>query len=148
MSTDAEPGKETALQVVPKDIDEVTDVEEEATDGVAGGFEYLDNECSSRQQTSFDAVRFDRTSRSFDRKYALRGRYAFDVDDLPMPSRPGKQTVRDGDKLPQVGMARARGSSIDDDLETGKMKAKRQTGKLLLIIESRPDRRRTFHTIM
>ena len=145
---DAGLNKETGSQdLLREDASEITDVEEETPEELGVDFEEFDGESSLRQRTSFDAVRFRGTSKSFDRKYALQGRYAFDVDDLPMPSRPGEQVIRGEDILPQIGIARAKESSSEDDLDMGKMKAKRQTGKLLLIVGTRSDRRRTFHTV-
>lgn len=148
VARDAGLNKETGSQDLPReDTSEISDGEEETPDEIGVDFEEFDDESSLRQRTSFDAVRFRGASKSFDRKYGLRGRYAFDVDDLPMPSRPGEQVVRGEDVLPQIGIARAKEPSSEDDLDMGKMKFKRQTGKLLLIVGTRSDRRRTLHRV-
>ena len=69
------------------------------------------------QRGSFDHVSFQRSTISFDDKYSMRGRFAFDVDELPMPQNRDRHSHTEN----HFGTIKVKSeeSPVEDSVDTG-----------------------------
>ena len=134
MTTNVAPNDKTTPAGPESEGPQVLRSEGKMLEDIGDAFETLDEESNLKQRTSFDAVRFRRSSNGFDRKYTRLGRYAFDVDDLPMPSRPGERMVHSEDSFSHFMTARAKDLLGENDFNMGNIEAGHPVGNPPLII--------------
>ena len=69
------------------------------------------------QKGSFEHVSFQKSTINFDDKYSTRGRFAFDVDELPIPKNGDRRSHTEN----HLGTIRAdpEESSVEDSVDTG-----------------------------
>ena len=69
------------------------------------------------QRGSFEHVSFQKSTIDFDDKYSMRGRFAFDVDELPIPQNGDRRSHTEN----HLGMMRVHPeeSSVEDSVDTG-----------------------------
>ena len=69
------------------------------------------------QRGSFVHVAFQKSTINFDDKYSMRGRFAFDVDELPIPKNGDRRSHTEN----HLGTIRAHSeeSSAEDSVDTG-----------------------------
>lgn len=71
------------------------------------------------RHSAFDNVPFRPQNSDFDDKYALQGRYGFDLGDHPDESEPKWQAVHVDRVLPLAGALIAKSPSVVDTMEIG-----------------------------
>ena len=69
------------------------------------------------QRGSFEHVSFQTSTICFDDKYSMRGRFAFDVDELPIPESGGRHSHPK--KHLEITRVDSEESSVEDSLDTG-----------------------------
>lgn len=79
----------------------------------------IDQDHQQLQITAYDTVLFQGKCFDFDAKYALKGRYGFDLDESTNPAESRGLSFYDIEVLPQTGIPQPNESSSEGDMTTG-----------------------------
>ena len=82
-------------------------------------FESLLPKSGDLKKASFDTIPFSGMSSNIDSKYALSGRYGFDLDDTAEVSELGKSSLDSSHAVPGVRTILAEGSTAESDFHLG-----------------------------